>query len=263
MKKVIVLCLVVGLLLLSGCSQQKAPDSDPLQTSGDTESTVNTESTVSTESGGDAPETPSLQTFGYTQEDLASVIFVNVSKGISVDVSANSALKAGLMSVKYHPDQKKSDAGKAVYELKLNGKSLYVYPENVVAYDGSDPYPCLEFGILEYLDGMLSGEVTQLGGFADSASIKIKNNQGQIAQVSDQTDFFAKLGKVNIIKLARASDYTLPNADYTVVIGEERIVICGSYLTVGEDLYAIMEGDFSFFSEYTFASSSDGFLPWI
>ena len=258
MKKVIVLCLVVGLLLLSGCSQQKKTDSDPLQTSGDTESTV------STESGGDTPETPSLQTFGYTQKDLASVIFVNVSKGISVDVSANSALKAGLMSVKYHPDQKKSDAGNAVYELKLNGKSLYVYPENVVAYDGSDPYPCLEFGVLAYLDGLFNGEVTQLGGYAESASIKIKNNQERIAQVSDQADFFAKLGKVKIIKLARASDYTvLPDADYTVTIGEERIVICGSYLTVGEDLYAVMEGDFSFFSEYTFASSSDGFLPWI
>jgi len=154
------------------------------------------------------------------------------------------------MSVKYHPDQKKSDAGNAVYELKLNGKSLYVYPENVVAYDGSDPYPCLEFGILEYLDGLLSGEVTQLGGYAESASIKIKNNQERIAQVSDQADFFAKLGKVKIIKLARASDYTvLPDADYTVTIGEERIVICGSYLTVGEDLYAVMEGDFSFFNQ--------------
>ena len=260
MKKVVILCLVVGMLLLSGCSQQKNLDSDPLQTSGGTESAVDTESTGD---AGNTPETPFLQTFGYAQEDITSVIFIDLNKGISVDVSANSALKAGLMSVKYHPDQKKSDAGKAVYELKINGKSLYVYPENVVAYDGSDPYPCLEFGMLSYLDGLLNGEVTQLGGYADSASIKIKNSRGQIAQVSDQTDFFTKLGKVKIIKLARASDYTLPEAEYTVSIGEERVVICGNYLTVGEDLYAVMEGDFSFFDAYAFSSSSDGFLPWI
>ena len=80
MKKVIVLCLVVGLLLLSGCSQQKKTDSDPLQTSGDTESTV------STESGGDTPETPSLQTFGYTQKDLASVILLQERRTLPSEV---------------------------------------------------------------------------------------------------------------------------------------------------------------------------------
>jgi hypothetical protein len=266
MKKVIILCLVAGMLLLSGCSQQKNLDSDPLQTSGGTESEIDTESAVDTESTGDAgntPETPSLQTFGYAQEDITSVIFIDLNKGISVDVSANSALKAGLMSVKYNPDQKKSDAGKAVYELKINGKSLYVYPENVVAYDGSDPYPCLAFGMLSYLDGLLNGEVTQLGGYAESASIKVKNSQGLIAQVSDSAEFFAELGRVKIIKLARVSDYTLPDTEYTVLIGEERVVICGDYLSVGEHLYAVAEGDFSFLSEYKFSSSSDGFLPWI
>lgn len=260
MKKVIILCLIVGMLLLLGCSQQRDLDSDPLQTLGDTESEVDTEREGD---AGNAPETPFLQTFGYTQENVASVIVIDVNKGISVDVSANSVLKAGLMSVKYHPDQKKSDAGEAVYELKINGKSLYVYPENVVAYDGSDPYPCLEFGVLAYLDSLFHGDVTQLGGYADSACIKIKNSRGQTAQVSDRTDFFTKLGKVKIIKLARASDYTVPDADYTVTIGEERVVICGNYLTVGEDLYAVIEGNFSFFMEYTFSSSSDGFLPWI
>jgi hypothetical protein len=204
-----------------------------------------------------------LQTFGYTQGEIKSVIYTDVSKGISVDVSANSVLKAGLMSIKYDPDQKKSDAGEAVYELKINGKSLYVYPENVVAYDGSDAYPCLEFGILAYLDGVLGGEVTQLGGYADSASIKVKNGKGMTVQVSDSAEFLSELGKVKIIKLARAADYIVPSVEYTVVIGEDSLVIRGGYLTVGEDLYAVVEGDFSFLAEYKFSSSSDGFLPWI
>lgn len=258
MKKGIVLCLVAGMLLLSGCSQPKDLVSDPSQTVSDTERETERETDA-----GNAPQTPSLQTFGYTEEELASVILTDVNKGVSVDVSANGALKVALMNVKYDPDQKKSDVGGVVYELKLNGKRLYVYPENAVAYDGSDPYPCLGLDLLAYLSGLLSGEVAQLGGYADSASIKIKNNQGQIAQVSDQTDFFSKLGKVKIIKLARASDYTLPVVDYTVTIGEESVVVCGNYLTVGEDLYGVIEGDFTFFDDYSFASSSDGFLPWI
>lgn len=248
MKKAIILCLIAGMLLLSGCSGQQISGPDHEQTPADAKKDS---------------DMPSLMTLGYTEDELASVIFSDLSKGISVDVSANKVLKAGLMSAKYDPDQKKADVGEAVYELKIGEKSLYVYPENVVAYDGSEPYPCLEFGILAYLDGLFDGEVTQLGGYAESASIKVKNSQGLIAQVSDSAEFFAELGRVKIIKLARVSDYTVPDTEYTVLIGEERVVICGDYLAVGEHLYAVAEGDFSFLSEYKFSSSSDGFLPWI
>ena len=231
MKKVIVLCLVAVMLLLVGCDKE--------------------------------PPTDSGQSFGYTETDIESVIFTDIQNEITLDLSANNALKTGLMRITYDPDQKKTDAGEAIYELKIDGKSLYVYSENVAAYDGSEPYPCQEFDVLGYLDGMLVGEVTQLGGYAADASVEVKNKQGLVAQIKENGEFFTELGKAKIIKLASAADYTVPSAEYTVEIDEESIAICGDYLKVGEDLYAVIEGNFSFLAEYSFSHSSNGFMPWI
>ena len=255
MKKIMILCLAAA-LLLAGCNKQESLEhesTDPAQTLGGTENPPDT-----TES----PETL-VQCFDYAHETFVSVTVTHIAKGVSVDVSANNALKAGLRSVKYDPEQKKSDAGTAEYELKINGKSLYIYAENVAAYDGSDPYPCLMFDLLSYLDGLFVGDVTSLGGYATDATVKVQNSAGGIAQVSDKSEFFTKIGMVKIIKLAHATDYTVPTVGYTIEIGEESMGICGNYLKIGADLYAVVEGDFTFLSGYTFSSSSDGFLPWI
>ena len=88
MKKAIILCLIAGMLLLSGCSGQQTSGPDPEQTPADAKKDS---------------DMPSLMTLGYTEDELASVIFSDLSKGISVDVSANKVLKAGLMSAKYDP----------------------------------------------------------------------------------------------------------------------------------------------------------------
>ncbi len=244
MKKIVILCLAVAMLLV-GCNKEKTPGPTPSPSPDGT------------------PGASELQSFGYTTGALASVIFTDLEKGISVDLSANGVLKAGLKSAKYRADEKKANAGEAVYELKMDGKSLYIYPENVVAYNGSDPYPCREFNVLSYLNGLFAGEVTTLGGYDVGASIKVKNKQGLVAEVEDKADFFTELGKVKIIKMANAADYTVQDVEYTVAIGEEAIKICGNYLKIGEDLYAVAQGDFAFLSEYAFSSSSDGFLPWI
>ena len=244
MKKIAILCLV-AVMLLVGCNKGGASDPTP-----------------SPNPDGN-PGTSELQSFGYTTGALVSVIFTDVEKGISVDLSANGVLKAGLKSAKFRADEKKANAGEAVYELKIDGKSLYIYPENVVAYNGSDPYPCREFNILAYLNGLFAGEVTTLGGYAVDASIKVKNKQGLVAEIENNAAFFTELGKVKVIKLEKAADYTVSDVEYTVAIGEQALKICGNYLGLGADLYAVVEGDFLFLSEYTFSSSSDGFLPWI
>lgn len=235
-------------MLLAGCNNEVSDTPTDSPSADDTTAT---------------PESVTDESFGYTTGELALVIFTDLKKGICVDLSANVALKAGLMSARYRSDEKKANAGEAIYELKIDGKSLYVYPENVVAYNGSEQYPCREFGILAYLEGLFVGEVTELGGYDADAGIKLKNSQGLTAKIGDSADFFAKLGKVKIIKTANAADYTLPDVEYTVEIGEEEIVICGNCLKIDGELYVIAEGDFAFLSEYTFSSSSDGFLPWI
>ena len=238
MKRIVILCLAVAMLLV-GCN--KNSQQDPTDPTG----------------------TPELQSFGYATGELASVIFTDAQKGISVDLSANTALKAGLKSAKYRADEKKTNVGEPVYELKIDGKSLYVYAENVVAYNGTEAYPCHEFNILAYLNGLFVGEVTALGGYATDANVVLKNSQGSIATVNNNAEFFTELGKVKVIKLANKADYTVPSVEYTVAIGAQSHKICGNYLGIGADLYAVIEGNFAFLAEYEYSSSGGEYLPWI
>ena len=122
MKKVIVLCLIAAMLLLSGCTEPTPSEADtqtPSETHAQTtETSVEETLTVSDETTEDVDP---LQCFGYTETDIESVIFTDVEKGITVDLSANNALRDGLANLKYDPDQINTDAGDAVYELKING----------------------------------------------------------------------------------------------------------------------------------------------
>ena len=260
MKNFLIVCLVV-MLLLVGCKKQETPEpeQDPAPV------TTPAENPGGTGNDPDAPASPdpSVPSFGYTQGTIASVTVTDIAKEITVDASANSALKAGLMRITYDPAEKKTDVGEAIYELKINGKSMYVYAENVAAYDGSDAYPCKSFDLLAYLNGLFVGDVMPLGGYAADATVKVQNSTGGTAEISDKAAFFVELGKVKVIKLGYAADYTVPSVVYTVEIGEESMQICGNYLKIGTDLYAVIEGNFAFLSAYTFSSSSGGFLPWI
>ena len=264
MKKVIVLCLIAAMLLLSGCTESTLSETDtqvPAETHAQTTETSVEE--TSTDSDEMTEDVDTLQCFGYTEMDIESVIFTDVEKGITADLSANNALRDGLANLKYDPDQIKTDAGDAVYELKINGKSLYIYSENVAAYDGSALYTCQGFDALAYLGGIFAGEQTQLGGFSADATVTIKNAKGLVAKVEDNEEFFAALGKATVIKLSNSADYSAPSAEYTVLIGLDYVEISNGYIAVGDDIYAIISGSFEFLSEYTYLSSSDGFLPWV
>ena len=268
MKKILILCLA-AMLLLAGCNKQTSdpePDSNPVTTpAATTPAETPAETPGGTENDPNAPVTPdpSVPSFGYTQGTISSMTVTDIAKGITVDVSANGVLKAGLMRITYDPAAKKADAGEAIYELKINGKSLYVYAENVAAYDGSDAYPCQSFDLLAYLGGLLVGDVIALNHYDTNATLKVQNGTGGTAEISDKPAFFVELGKVNVIKLGYAADYTLPSVAYTVTVGEESMKICGNYLQIGADVYAVTAGNFAFLSTYTFSSSSGGFLPWI
>ena len=126
----------------------------------------------------------------------------------------------------------------------------------IVIFDGG-------MGTMLYSRGLRAGEPTELSGFSADATVKVNNAQGLVAEVEDNAEFFAELGKAKLVKLANAADYTVPSATYTVAVGEEGIGIHGRYVKLGADLYAVTEGDFAFLGDYTFSSSSGGFLPWI
>ena len=280
MKKIIILFLLTTMLLV-GCNnpdffgstqnsgnagdttQDSGNADDATQGSGNVDDTAQNPGGTENESGSTDTSETSLKSFDYATGDLESVIFTDVKKGISIDLSANGVLKSGLMSAKYNSDEKQINVGEAIYELKIDGKSLFVYSENVVSYNGSDKYPCREFDVLAYLDGLIVGDAVQLNGYAADASVNVKNNVGAVAKIDDKAEFFAELAKVKTVKLARVADYTISEATYKITIGDQTIEICGGYLKIGEDLYAVIEGNFDFLSSYTFASSSGGFLPWI
>lgn len=241
MKKIAALLLILSLLLLASC------DADNQKPSVDNQQ----------------PEESTSSSFSYTQGDIGSVILTDVKKDITFDITANGVLFAGLLSIKYNTDEQATETGDILYELKIDGKQLEIYEGNIAAFDGSLKYPCQGFDICDYLSDIFDGEVTQLDGYSTDANIKLRNNKGLSAELGDKSAFLSTLASAKIIKLSAPTDYNISATNYTITIDDVSIKICGDYVMIGEDLYAITEGDFAFLSDYKYSSNSDGFLPWV
>lgn len=265
MKNILVLILIISLLLLASCSFiQHDPDN---QTPGSGNTPPSEEN--QTPGSGNTPPSEENQTpdtyvgFGYAEGEITSVIFTNVKSAITFDITANSALMSGLNNLKYNPADSTTETKELLYKLNIDGKNLDVYEGNIVSYDSSLTYPTQGFDICTYLSALFVGEVTQPLCYSDDPTVKLQNNKGLSAEITDKSSLLSTLSLVKVIALSTPADYNINAANYTISIDDTTIVICGNYIKIDEDLYAVIEGDFAFLSDYKYSSDTGGFLPWV
>ena len=198
-------------------------------------------------------------------ESISSLLFHDVQKNLTLDLSNNTKLYTLLLTVE--GDVVTPDAETEVkYTITLSDKVLSVNADGSVSYttaEGEAARMMPTGDALSYLDTVTEGEVMPLGGFDAEAEIKAYNSQKLVCEITEKEDFLARLGEIKLIKLTKKSHYTLGDYEFVIVIGNDVIKLYGDFVTVGGDAYYITEGDYEFLSELSYSASSDGYLPWI
>ena len=288
MKKIAALLLILSLLLLVSCGGQLPDDGgvtpDGTQTPGGNDGTGdnNNGDGDNNQNPDNQPEEPGVEEpgveepgaqepvdpspyvpFSFAEGEINTVIFTDLQNSVTLNLSYCTTLLSGLKSLRYNPEQEASISTEILYELVIDGKKLDVYDGNVVAFDGSATYLCQGFEISTYLSCVYVGVETFLVSSDTTTTIVVKNNKGLTASITDSAELVSALSQVVIIALSNPSDYTLPGVDYTITLADEVVKICGGYIAIGDNLYAIIEGDFTILSTYKYSSTSGGFLPYV
>lgn len=278
MKKIAALLLILSLLLLVSCGGQMPDDGgvtpDGTQTPGGNDGTGdnNNGDGDNNQNPDNQPEEPGAQepvdpspyvAFDFAEGEINTVIFTDFENSVTLNLSSCTTLLSGLKSLRYNPEQEASISTEILYELVIDGKKLDVYEGNIVAFDSSLAYSCQGFEISTYLSTLYLGDEMFLVSNDGNPTIQVKNSNGLTAEITDKSLLLSALSLVKVLALTTPADYTLPGVDYTITLGDEVVKICGGYITIGDNLYAIIEGDFAILSTYKYSSTSGGFLPWV
>ena len=205
--------------------------------------------------------------FGFSDGDLEEIFFEDIEGDLLIDLSANTEIREILSGLCYTDGEATvmpSEGGR--YFISFGGKAFTVFADGAVWYDDGVNAPksvILSDSGLSYLDGVTSGEAFALCGYSEDAKITVHDGNNLKAEITEKGEFLANLNEVKVIKLLNGGDYLLSEVDYSIKIGEETIKVYGDFVKLGEELYAILEGDFDFLSDYTYKSDSSGFLPWV
>lgn len=237
MKKLVAIFMAVCLLFLVGCKKN----------------------------GDNLPPEPEL--FGFSEVDFAEILFEDIADDILIDLSANAMITEILENL-YYTDGEGGEmpATGEKYSLYFGGKSFTVYESGAVWYNDGENAPkqvLLDGEGLSYLDTLTSGDVFALDGYSEAAEIKAYNDANLVAEITEKGEFLANLNEVKVIKLLNRDDYLPLDVEYTIKIGNVTIKIYESYIEIGNDIFAVCEGDFEFLSDLTYKGDSSGFLPWV
>ncbi len=245
MKKFLSLLLILALMFIVGCNNV-VPDTPPEDNPPE-----------------DTPPVSGPTAFAYTMDDLASVKINYIENNITLDLSANTELKQFLCNLRYDAaEQVSDDTPVTKYILTFGGNTLTVLEGGIARYNGDEAVAVMDEDF-SYLDGLVAGEVENFKEYSADLEIKAYNHQNFSCEVADKEAFLENLNKVKFVKLSNKEHYALERENYKINIGEDTIKIHGSLVVLGEELFAVCEGDFNFLAKLTYKSDSSGFLPWI
>ena len=210
------------------------------------------------------PETennsPNAMSFGYTESDLESIVFHNVTFGITVDLSANTELKNILRNVTYNSLEKSEGVGEVLFELTIGGKNFNVFDGNEVEYNGGERVP-VDIDLINFMSTVIDESGARaFKDYGTDVDIKAYNEKNAFVEVKDaekKEEFLAELAKIELVALNYPAHYTLGNHLYAMQIGEDIIKVYDGYAVVGESLYAVVGGDFDFLADLDYP------LPWL
>ena len=230
-KKTIILFVLVGLLLICSCG----------------------------------PQNPKEINLTYTENDFENISLYINDLDLTLDLSNDQELKDLLLSLKLYKNNSTVTVDQtSEYVLSFGNYEFTIYSYKGVNYiDNDNEFDAMVLNDeFNYLDELFEYENLNFNNYLQAEKIKVFNSKNDSAEITDKVDFLEKLTAISYIKLNKKEIFNLGDLTYKIEIDNETINIYDKYLVIGENLYILVEGNFSFLSSLKFSSSS-GWLPWI
>lgn len=214
----------------------------------------------------DVIPTPESFDFEFTNTDFEMVLYEDAERDFMLDLSNNVKVKEIFSSLSYFIGNETVMPEDAKFVLAIGSNIITVCKDDSVwLNDGttSTKNIIIDGEGFDYFDTLTSGDAKKVGSYNDSSQFVVYNSKNYVCKIEENDEFLESLNEVKIIKLSNPNDYTIGEVDYTISIDNSMIKIYGDFVSIGSDLYAVVDGDFGFLSELDYSYSTDGFLPWI
>ena len=203
----------------------------------------------------------------YTEDDLEKVSVVVNSLDVTLDLSNNHYLKNLLLSVKLckNISNTKLNIRTSKYVIYFGDYEFTIYDNKTICYINNETeidYLTASNNDFDYLDTLFDSNILDFSKYTDLQTIKVSNSKNDSAEITDKSNFLDNLNQIKYLKLNNVDHYQLTELKYQISIDEEIIKVYDGYITINEDSFIIIEGNFSFLNNIKFSSSS-GWLPWI
>ena len=204
----------------------------------------------------------------YLNTELGEILFTDVQKSLTVDISENEYLRELLQTVTYYDyEQTQADvpAVQVGYVITLQTMEIQICSDNVLRFvyeDESEEFAFVQNNEFAFCATTLGSGVVAFDGYSAEQKITVKNASKASAEELDNEALVEELSELRFVKLGNAEHYEIGDLLYTITIGTDEIVVYNNYVMKNGALYRIYEGNFDFLSDLKFSASS-GWLPWL
>lgn len=202
----------------------------------------------------------------YDAESLSVVLFTDVQKSFTVDVTANTYLQSVLSSAQYYAPDTDTDTDETTvkYVLALRDISLQFDGDGLITFvaaDGATRQAVVKNNEFACLDTLVDGDLFSLDKYTPLYNIKVYDADAEGGAVKDKINFIENLQTLRFVKLNDAERYRVDAPTYTLRLGNDVMLVCPKYVVLNDELLFVCQGNFAFLDglEYT----DDVELPWI
>lgn len=260
MKKLLIAFLLVALCSFTGCAGGENSTENSVPESSQEVSTPNSSEKNEIPTGFTKIVTP------YTAEQAETVLFTDVEKALTVDVSENAHLQTLLLGVEYYTQAEQSGEFTPKYVLTVQDLEIEIGANGEVCFlfaDKTKQKAVVLNDAFAYLDTLIDGNVVSFAGYTDAQTVQVYNDKNAEGTISNKAEFLQSLQGVRFVKLNNKADYQTGAKNYTIKIGSDEIAVYAKYVTLNGELYAIYEGSFGFLQDIQFNKIESGELPWL
>lgn len=261
-KKYFILLLIFGLIFFISCKDNvENKDNVDNKDNINNQENIDDKENIDNNQNSDNKEEIELN---YTKSDLENILLTINDIDITLDLSHNSFLKTMLLSLKLYKSNITEDRT-SKYVLSFSDYEITIYDNDTICYIDNDNELDYLFTLndeFDYLDTILEGDILDFNKYTENQDIKVSNSNDDSIQIENKLEFLNALKKVKYIKLSEMDNYNLGDLKYKIQIDEQILYIYNKYIVIGDNLYIIIQGSFTFLNNLKFSSSS-GWLPWL
>lgn len=203
----------------------------------------------------------------YDAENLSAVLFTDVQKAFTVDVTANTRVQTLLSTAEYYTpnstanDTTSTDAIK--YRLTLQDVEMQIGYDGAIVFrleNGTTQQAVVFDNGFAYLDTLVDGDPFTLDKYTSSYNIKIYDAENNGGAVKDKTAFIDALKALRFVKLNDKDFYQTGAATYTLRLGNDEMFVYPKYVVLNDELYFVCQGNFAFLDDVEIGEVT---LPWL